>query len=60
MFLHAYKQKFFLKIILSVFLRWSRKQSLTAVGICCADHATPYICKSWHYLRRKVAVARSV
>jgi hypothetical protein len=27
----------------------SRKQSLTAVGIRCADHATRSIRKSWHY-----------
>jgi hypothetical protein len=26
----------------------SRKLRLTAVGICCADHATPFIRKSWH------------
>jgi hypothetical protein len=25
-----------------------RKPRLTAVGICCADHATPSTCKSWH------------
>jgi hypothetical protein len=33
---------------------------LTAVGIRCADHATPSICKSWHKLCRQAAVARSV
>jgi hypothetical protein len=38
----------------------SRKPNLTAVRICCADHATPSIRKSWHYLRRQVAVAWSV
>jgi hypothetical protein len=26
----------------------SRKPSLTAVGIRCADHTTPSIRKSWH------------
>jgi hypothetical protein len=38
----------------------SRKPRLTAVGILCADHATPSICKSWHKLRRQAAIARSV
>jgi hypothetical protein len=26
----------------------SRKPRLTAMGICCADHETPSICRSWH------------
>jgi hypothetical protein len=26
----------------------SRKPRLMAVGICCADHATPFIRKSWY------------
>jgi hypothetical protein len=38
----------------------SRKLRLTAMGIRCADNATPYIGKSWHELRRHAAVARSV
>jgi hypothetical protein len=38
----------------------SRRPRLTAVGIHCADHATPSILKSWHQLRRQLAVARSV
>jgi hypothetical protein len=38
----------------------SRKLRLTTVGIRCADHATPSICKSWHYLPQQAAVARSV
>jgi hypothetical protein len=38
----------------------SRKKRLTAVEIRCADHATTSIPKSWHELRRQVAVARSV
>jgi hypothetical protein len=29
----------------------------TAVGIRCTDHATPFICGSWHELRRQAAVA---
>jgi hypothetical protein len=33
---------------------------LTAVGIRCADHATPSTRKGWHQLRREAAVARSV
>jgi hypothetical protein len=33
-----------------------RKPRLTAVGIRCADHATPSTGKSWHYLRRQAAV----
>jgi hypothetical protein len=33
---------------------------LTAVGIRSADHATRSIRKSWHWLRRQAAVARSV
>jgi hypothetical protein len=37
-----------------------RKSILMAVGIRCADHATPPIPKSWHQLRRHAAVARSV
>jgi hypothetical protein len=31
-----------------------------AVGIRCADYATPSIRKHWHYLRRQATVARSV
>jgi hypothetical protein len=38
----------------------SRKSRLTAVGIRCADHATPSIRKSWHQLRRQSTVALSV
>jgi hypothetical protein len=38
----------------------SRKPRSTTVGIRCADHATPYIRKSWHQLRRQAAVALSV
>jgi hypothetical protein len=38
----------------------ARKPALTVVGIRCADHATPSIGKSWHYLCRQAAVARSV
>jgi hypothetical protein len=34
------------------------KPRLTAVGIRCADHATPSTPKSWHELRRQAAVAR--
>jgi hypothetical protein len=37
-----------------------RKPNLTAGGIRSADHETPSIRKSWHYLRRHAAVARSV
>jgi hypothetical protein len=36
------------------------KSENTAVGIRCADHVTPSICKSWHWLRRQAAVALSV
>jgi hypothetical protein len=32
----------------------------TAVGIRCADHATPSIPKSWHWHRRQAAASRSV
>jgi hypothetical protein len=35
------------------------KAANTAVEIRYADHATPSTCKSWHYLRREVVVARS-
>jgi hypothetical protein len=38
----------------------SRKPTLTAVAIRYAYHASPYIRKSWHWLRRQAAVARSV
>jgi hypothetical protein len=37
-----------------------KKIEITAVGIRRADHAAPSIRKSWHYLRRQAAVARSV
>jgi hypothetical protein len=36
------------------------KPRLTAVGIRCANHATPSTRKGWHQLRRQAAVARSV
>jgi hypothetical protein len=32
----------------------------TAVGIRHADHVAPFISKSWQFLRRQAAVARSV
>jgi hypothetical protein len=35
-----------------------QKVEYTAVGIRCADNATPYIRKSWHLLRRQAAVVR--
>jgi hypothetical protein len=38
----------------------SREARLTDVGIRCADHATPSVRRTWHYLRRKAAVDRSV
>jgi hypothetical protein len=38
----------------------SRKPRLTAVGIRCADHATPSTRKGRHYLSRQAAIARSV
>jgi hypothetical protein len=38
----------------------SRKPRLMAMGIRCADHATPSIRKIWHKLRRQAAVARTV
>jgi hypothetical protein len=31
-----------------IYIYRSRKQRLTALGIRCADHATPSIRKSWH------------
>jgi hypothetical protein len=37
----------------------SRIPRLKAVWILCADHVTPSILKSWHYLRRQAAVAWS-
>jgi hypothetical protein len=43
-----------------LFIRRSTKPRLTAVGIRCADHATPATRKGWHELRRQAAVARSV
>jgi hypothetical protein len=40
---------FFLLFFLVYLLTFrSRKLRLTAVGIGCADHATPSTCKSWH------------
>jgi hypothetical protein len=36
------------------------KADNTAMGIRCADHASPSIHKSWHYLRRQAVVARLV
>jgi hypothetical protein len=38
----------------------SREPRLTTVGVRFADHATPSIRKSWHWLRQQAAVARSV
>jgi hypothetical protein len=48
------------KLGLQYVLCQSRKPRLTAMGICCADHATPSNRKCWHLLRLQAAVARSV
>jgi hypothetical protein len=46
-------------------LEWKSSDSgqenrITGQGIRCADHATPSIRKSWHWLRQQAAVARLV
>jgi hypothetical protein len=38
----------------------SRKPRLMAMVIRCTNHATPFIRKSWHLVRRQAAVAQSV
>jgi methyl coenzyme M reductase subunit C-like uncharacterized protein (methanogenesis marker protein 7) len=37
-----------------------KKSEITVVGFRHADHMAPSISKSWNYLRRQAAVARSV
>jgi hypothetical protein len=66
LYFFAHRTEAWLHAIVSIGIRsaecetGSRKPRLTAVGILCADHATPSVRKSWHYLRRHAAVARSV
>jgi hypothetical protein len=38
----------------------SRKSRLTVLRIYCADNVTPSLRKSWHYLGREAAEARSL
>jgi hypothetical protein len=47
-FLLVVESNTYFSVTLIYFVAGSRKSRLTAVGIRCADHATPSIRKSWH------------